>query len=144
NVLASECAVETIPNVYDFVNTVDVVIIGGGGMLINNSSLRFVAKKVAFEFELSFYYLHKALVKYNKQLVPISIGGSGNSSLNNPFKQKLFQKPLCLGGTVRLKTDLNTVSPDLFEYVPDIVLTTARFFKGDAMVKKNRLVFNLK
>src|SRR5690606_24763547 len=63
--LALECEVESVWDIYDFVKKADVVIIGGGGMLINNSFLRFIVRKVAYEFELSFYHLYKALVKFN-------------------------------------------------------------------------------
>lgn len=128
--LRNECNCESIDNINDFVKKVDIVVIGGGGMLINNSLLRFFVREVAFSFEISFYKLYKALRKYGKQIIPISIGGDGNSFLNNPYKTSVFSAPLCKGGTVRLNSDLKTVSNSLFKYYSDIVLSTSAFFSG--------------
>src|SRR5690606_1648972 len=99
---------------------------------------------VAYNFELSFYHLFKALTKYKKKIIPISIGGSGSQYINNPYKKAILKKPLCIGGTVRLKTDLQLVNPDSFQYVPDIVMSSSYFFEKKEVKKANRLIFNLK
>lgn len=145
--LVSECSCDSTNDIEKFVKSCDYVVIGGGGMLINNSILRFFAKRVAFDFEVSFFKLLRAVVKYNRKLICISIGGDGENYLNNPFKRKLFENPICLGGSVRLESDLNTVDSNLFSYIPDIVLQTPIFFKSDNSLNntgKKRIVLNLK
>ncbi|WP_158859055.1 polysaccharide pyruvyl transferase family protein [Lunatibacter salilacus] len=142
--LVEESEVRSIESLDEFVSSVDIVVIGGGGMLINNSPLRFLLKKVAFEFEMSFYRLYRSLRKHGKNIYPISIGGDGNLGLNNPFKKRLFSSPTCIGGTVRLASDLKVVDNKLFSCFSDIVLSTGRIFPKTDVVKSNTVVLNLK
>lgn len=139
----------TITSIDQFVKESDLVIIGGGGMLVNNSVLRFLVKREAYEFEKSFYDLLKYLRKYNKKLLPFSIGGGENGSLNNPYKKVLFSSNFTVGGTVRLPSDLGLVDSGLFNYYPDVVLSANKIFalpepesKGNS--PKKRIILNLK
>jgi hypothetical protein len=130
-----------------FVKNVDVIVIGGGGMLINNSFIRFLLKKTELSFELSFFELYKKLSKYKKKVIPISIGGNNKKlSLNNPFKKMIFSPKYTISGTVRLPTDLDVVSKFLFNYYPDIILSISYFFNKKINSAKERLkiVLNIK
>ncbi|MEH6407733.1 MAG: polysaccharide pyruvyl transferase family protein [Leeuwenhoekiella sp.] len=146
--LKEELALNVMTNIDDFVRSNEVIVIGGGGMLVNNSLLRFLLKKTEFKFEYSFYKLLKATKKYSKKIIPISIGGGNASKLNNFYKNKLFSKQFTKCGTVRLESDLKLVSEKTFNYYPDIVLRTSDFFPIKADCKKGsskrKIILNLK
>ncbi|KEO71828.1 polysaccharide pyruvyl transferase family protein [Anditalea andensis] len=144
--LKEELKANSTNNIDDFVRKCDVVIIGGGGMLVNNSLLKFLLKKTEFQFEYSFFKLLKALKKYNKRIIPVSIGGANSADLNNIFKKTLFTSKYTVNGTVRLKSDLELVQPDIFTYLPDVVLSTYKFFPKSIEAKgtKKRIILNLK
>ncbi|MAZ25763.1 MAG: hypothetical protein CL868_01625 [Cytophagaceae bacterium] len=149
NYLKKELGLRVVNDIDEFVRSNDVIVIGGGGMLVNNSLLKFLLKKTEFKFEYSFYQLFKSLKKYNKKIIPISIGGGNAKSLNNFFKNKVFSDKYTRQGTVRLQSDLNLVSKQLFQYYPDIVLRTSDFFpvvKSDNNREnlKKKIVLNLK
>ncbi len=143
--LVNELSTESITNLNEFVSNVDIVIIGGGGMLVNNSLPKILLRKLNFEFEKSFYDLRKALKRFNKKLIPLSIGGANSSFLNNPFKKDLFNSHYSPLGTVRLPSDLNLVSKK-FKYNPDVVLSTSSFFPGKpkSESKRKKVLLNLK
>lgn len=145
--LKEQLACESTHSIRGFVSTNDVIVIGGGGMLINNSLPRFLLKRTAFEFEKSFYDLYTLVRKYQKKIIPISIGGASAGYMNNPYKKKLFSSSYTHAATVRLPSDLHFLDHTVFKYIPDVVLATPHFYKKPREVpagQKKKLVLNLK
>jgi polysaccharide pyruvyl transferase WcaK-like protein len=123
--LNKEIGGRSVQDIERFTSECDVIIIGGGGMLVNNPWYKIFLKKTDFNFEYSFYKLLKSLKKYNKKIIPLSIGGGNANFINNPYKRKIFTDLYSFNGTVRLKSDLLSLNSTNFTYIPDVVLSSS-------------------
>lgn len=112
-----------------FVEDSDFIIIGGGGMLVNNGFFKRILSPVSRNFELDFFFLLKEIKKYKKFAYAISIGGDMQKIVNfSKFRKDLFLSANFKGGTVRLISDIEkhkSFKKD-FLYFPDIL-----FYKGN-------------
>ncbi len=147
--LANQLNCKNYTSTKRFVADSDLIVLGGGGMLINTPLLRFLLRREAFDFEKICYELYIHVTKYKKPIIPISMGGAASDIVTNPFKKKLFDSKHTIAGTVRLPSDLRLVDNKTFQYISDVVLATKYFFQvvetgDDAAKKKKRLILNLK
>lgn len=138
--LAKQFSIEVEGSVQSLVEKVDLLFIGGGGMLVGDSILRRYFSPVARSFENDFKELNEALAVYKKNVYPISIGGDGNGRPRIPRQRKKFFSSYVGDGTLRLKGDLRYTQKlgRNFTYIPDILFDTSNRFKVKRFQKSKK------
>jgi len=137
--LSQQHNIQTTNSISTFVSESDLLLIGGGGMLVGSSKLKQIFSPVARKFENDFKELNKALSFYRKNIVAVSIGGDGIEYTELPAqRRRLFSSTQFRGGTVRLKGDLPLTKKfgKKFAYIPDILFDTPNHFRVHPHQKK--------
>jgi hypothetical protein len=121
--LANKHSIDTTDSVDELIRGASFCIIGGGSMLANN---------LPESLEKEFHKLYDTLKKYGCQIFPISIGGEGlgKKAPLSFWRNKLFSDTSCKWSTVRLKSDVESLSilSKKGYYYPDILLSVRKTF----------------
>jgi hypothetical protein len=142
--IANRFNVDTTNDLTELFSGVSFAIVGGGGMLVIDNSFRRYFSKVAWQFESDFKKLYEALKYLNVELIPLSIGGNGESGSNTnlpKYRSKVFSE-MVTRGTLRLEGDLPLAKKLNIntQCIPDILLTTSSTFpvvkKKSSLIKK--------
>lgn len=139
--LSLQYHIESEHNINSFVEKVDFCFIGGGGMLVGMNWVKRVLNPVYRKFEHDFYEFEKALMKFKKEVYPISIGGEDNGKINfSNYRKHFFSSSRVQNGTVRLKGDLIAMEKfgKKYSYYPDILFDTANHFIIKQIIKKKK------
>ncbi|MEP1870516.1 MAG: polysaccharide pyruvyl transferase family protein [Paraglaciecola sp.] len=141
--IAKRYSVETTNDINKLLENSSLVLIGGGGMLVVDPSVRRYFSRVAWNFESDFKQLLKALKSHNLKVIPLSIGGNGENKLDvtlPKYRRAVFSR-YCDRATLRLSGDIPLANKlDIeFECIPDILLGTAKLFNGIARPPKTNL-----
>jgi polysaccharide pyruvyl transferase WcaK-like protein len=75
--IANNFGIKVTNSLLEFMNETEVVVIGGGGMLVSTSRIRSLINHVDKEFENDFNRLQSLLIKDSKPVIAVSIGGDG-------------------------------------------------------------------
>lgn len=124
--VASACEAKVTEN-FDLLHTASLVILGGGGFLTDSSLFRRIIHTPTRHSTKRLKGLYKSLLKSNKKIIPISIGGDGTSL--SKFKSKFLKEVACRG-TVRLESDLSTmvkINVENYFNFPDILWNLNRY-----------------
>lgn len=148
--LSDEFKLESSDTLDELCKDVKLCIIAGGALLTPFSVIKRYLNRSAFEYEMDFKELNKAMRKYNTKFCAISIGGDGKLRKPTKYYSKhrinFFSSRNFLNGTVRLKGDANQMRKfnKNFVYYPDCLLQTPKFLKlNDSRKSNNKIKIGL-
>jgi len=131
--LAATYGLATTTSIDELLRDAKFGIIGGGGMLVGQSLLRFIFRRVAREIERDFRDLYQTSTKYKCPIYPLSVGGDGRGAATplSKWRKAFWTSPLTRTPSVRLTQDvelLKSLGKDAI-YTPDTLLTIGDLWK---------------